>query len=347
MENTKYFEIGNRRYLGSKRKLLEFIHEVVDENCQDVRSVADLFAGTGVVGYSFNDPSTSVIVNDLLLSNYFSYLTFFGYEAIDMAKLEKIVGFYNGFEPADENYFSINFANTYFSAANARKIGWVRDDIERLFKAGDVNERERGVLITCLIYSMDHIANTVGHYDAYRRNSDLERPLVIKLPKDLPSSEANSNNAIYREDANELVKKIKVDLVYIDPPYNSRQYCDAYHLLENVAEWQKPSVHGVAKKMDADAAEKSRYCLKSAPEAFEDLVLNINARYILVSYNNMGSKGAGRSQAKLSDEDISSSLMKRGDIFKFETSFRPFSTGKTKISGHTERLFLCKVQPKN
>ena len=51
-------------------------------------------------------------------------------------------------------------------------------------------------------------------------------------------------------DSNELVKNIEADLVYIDPPYNSRQYCDAYHLLENVARWEKPEVFGVARKMD-------------------------------------------------------------------------------------------------
>lgn len=49
-------------------------------------------------------------------------------------------------------------------------------------------------------------------------------------------------------DANEFIKNVKADLVYIDPPYNSRQYCDAYHLLENVDEWNKPKVYGVAKK---------------------------------------------------------------------------------------------------
>ena len=62
-------------------------------------------------------------------------------------------------------------------------------------------------------------------------------------------------------DANEFIKNVKADLVYIDPPYNSRQYCDAYHLLENVARWEKPEVFGTAKKMDRSKL-KSKYCSK-------------------------------------------------------------------------------------
>lgn len=92
---------------------------------------------------------------------------------------------------------------------------------------------------------MDKIANTVGHYDAYRKNANFEKQLTLSV---LLPEELNSNNTCYNLDANELIKTIKCDLLYLDPPYNSRQYCDAYHLLENVARWEKPEVHGVAKK---------------------------------------------------------------------------------------------------
>ena len=49
---------------------------------------------------------------------------------------------------------------------------------------------------------------------------------------------------IFREDANELVKKVKFDICYIDPPYNSRQYSRFYHVLENLAQWKKPKLFG-------------------------------------------------------------------------------------------------------
>ena len=64
-------------------------------------------------------------------------------------------------------------------------------------------------------------------------------------------------------DSNILANEIKGDVVYIDPPYNSRQYSDAYHLLENLALWNKPEVFGKAKKMDRSHI-KSKYCSKDA-----------------------------------------------------------------------------------
>ena len=142
-------------------------------------------------------------------------------------------------------------------------------------------------------------------------------------------------------DANELVKEIQADLVYIDPPYNSRQYCDAYHLLENVAQWKKPEVFGVAKKMDRSTM-KSKYCTQSATEAFEDLIENINAKYILFSYNNMAEKGNDRSNAKISDDDIMRILQAKGELTVFSESYKAFTTGKSDINNNEERLFLCK-----
>jgi len=88
---------------------------------------------------------------------------------------------------------------------------------------------------------------------------------------------------------------------------------------------------------------KSKYCSVSAPLAFKDLIENINAKYIIVSYNNMGTKGAGRSQAKISDDDILSVLKKKGKVKVYETDFNQFNSGKTHIDDHKERLFICKV----
>ena len=139
-----------------------------------------------------------------------------------------------------------------------------------------------------------------------------------------------------------MVKHISCDLVYIDPPYNSRQYCDAYHLLENVASWKKPKVFGTARKMDRSAL-KSRYCENSAPRVFDRLIKDLNCKYIIVSYNNMGLKGAGRSQAKISDVDIIRSLEQKGKVAIYETDFNQFTTGKTNVDDHKERLFICKV----
>jgi len=133
---------------------------------------------------------------------------------------------------------------------------------------------------------------------------------------------------------------VEADLVYLDPPYNSRQYCDAYHLLENVARWEQPPVTGVARKMDRSHL-KSAYCTRQAPTAFSDLIQKINARYILLSYNNMKQKGDERSNAKLSDEDIMNALCAKGEVQVFEESYKAFTAGKSDIQDNAERLFLC------
>lgn len=337
----KMFNINNRRYIGSKARMLNFIDEVIKKEKIEFSSFFDLFGGTGIVGDYFNNQKTKVYVNDLLKSNYLSYLAWFGNDKIDKKKLEDIINKYNSLKDLKDNYFSINFGDTYFSKNNCKKIGYIREDIENKYLNNEINTRERAILITSLLYAMDKIANTVGHYDAYRRNGDLDKKLELCM-LDLKSNTNNKNNKIFNEDSNELVRNIKADIVYIDPPYNSRQYSDAYHLLENVATWEKQEVFGVAKKMKRNGI-KSKYCSVSAPLAFKDLIENINAKYIIVSYNNMGTKGAGRSQAKISDEDIMNALSSKGKVKVYETDFNQFNTGKTHIDNHKERLFICKV----
>jgi adenine-specific DNA-methyltransferase len=163
---------------------------------------------------------------------------------------------------------------------------------------------------------------------------------LFLLPLDIKNSKYSAE--IYKDDANELVKRIKADVVYIDPPYNSRQYSDAYHLLENIATWKKEKVFGVAKKINRSHI-KSKYNMKSAGVAFCDLIDNIDAKYILVSYNDMGSSGNARSQSRISDHEILSSLKRKGEVRIFETDFKQFTTGKSRKDDLKERIFLCKV----
>ncbi|WP_196029982.1 Dam family site-specific DNA-(adenine-N6)-methyltransferase [Longicatena caecimuris] len=336
------FELSNRRYLGSKTKLISFIHEVVNQNCSNVCSVLDLFGGTGVVGYSFND-DCSVLINDILKTNIVAYNTFFSNEIIDEEKIEKLIEGYNLVDIKKDNYYSKNFADTYLSKENMRKVGFIRDDIDNQYKKKKINEREKSILVCSLIYSIDKIANTVGHYDAYRKNGNLEQELTMLMPN--IKNNNNDNNQIYCEDSNQLVKNISADLVYIDPPYNSRQYCDAYHFLENVVLNNKPKVFGTARKMDRSNL-KSKYCTAKAATEFADLIKNIKAKYILVSYNNTGEKGNARSNAKITDSQILEILGKKGEVKVFEQEYALFNTGKTKLEDHKERLFLCIVGQK-
>lgn len=336
--NKKLLSINNRRYLGNKYKLGEFIKRTINQECGHFTSFADLFAGTGAVASMFLEKN--LVLNDILYSNYVCFQTWFGTSSYSHNKIQNLLNAYNNICVCDENYMSLNYGDTYFSKDNCKKIGFIREDIEVKFQKGLINEREKYILITSLLYAMDKIANTCGHYDAYRKGGELNKELFLLMPSIFSIS---GNNKIYNEDINKLVKQMEFDVVYLDPPYNSRQYCDAYHLLENIARWEKPKVRGTAKKMDRTGL-KSLYCTIKAEAAFGALIKDLKANYIILSYNNMAEKGNDRSNAKLSDEAIIDILESKGKVKIFSQDYKAFTTGKSHINSHEERLFVCKCQ---
>ena len=120
--------INNRRYLGNKYKLLSFITKVVEDECGDIESVADIFAGTGAVSSAFDDKI--VITNDLLYSNYICNYAWFGSEPYNEQIIIDYIIYYNSLTNLDDNYMTDNFADTYFSREDCAKIGFIREDIE-------------------------------------------------------------------------------------------------------------------------------------------------------------------------------------------------------------------------
>ncbi|WP_258863717.1 DNA adenine methylase [Enterococcus durans] len=333
-ENEK-LKINNRRYLGSKQRILKFIDDVVKNHTYNVKTVADIFGGTGVVADLFQAQGKEILVNDILFSNVVCYNTWFGTQKVDYEKIKDKIFELNNLTGIT-GYVTKNFGNRYFSEENAKKIDAIREKIEYY---SDLNPREHDFLLTSLLYAMDKSANTVGHFDAYRKKMDSLKPIFLRLPE----QKKTKKSKIFNMDANQLVRIISADLVYIDTPYNSRGYESAYHVLENVAEWKKPDVEGVTKKAVNRSEKSSDYTKSRAPQAFDDLIQNISARYILVSFNNMAHKGNSRSNAKISNEEILEILKKRGGVEVYSTDFNAFTTGKSKIENHKELLYLCKV----
>jgi len=332
----KSFNIQNRRYLGNKFKLLNSIKYLVKKKCGDYSSFIDLFSGTGVVANSFNSDKVKIITNDLLYSNYVIAKSFFETTKSPVGILKKIESL-NSINTDKANYFSKNFGNKYFTRDNAIKIGATREKIEKI----STNANEKFILITSLIYAADRIANTVGHYDAYRENLDTRGKLELQVPN--IDCSKNKDNKVYCMDSNILANEIKGDVVYIDPPYNSRQYSDTYHLLDNLALWKKPEVFGKAKKMDRSHI-KSKYCSKDAVLEFQDLITKLNTKHIIVSYNNTENTKHGRSNAKISFNQIKNILMKKGKTEINQIDFKAFTTGKSKTDNHKEILFYCRVK---
>lgn len=330
-------DIENRRYVGSKAKLLDWIFGLIKRECAG-DSFADIFAGTGVVSARAANIYRKIILNDLLHSNYSAYQGFFSQDKYDRDKVISLVCHYNSL-PVNQirsTFFSKSYGNKYFSNTSAKIIGYIREDLEK--RRSELNNKEYYILLTSLIYSADKIANTVGHYDAYFKTKMVEKDFSFRLIEPLIKA---GKVSIHREDANSLVQKLNADIVYIDPPYNSRQYSRFYHVLETLALGDTPKLTGVALKRPTE--NMSDYCRSKASVVFGDLIKNIKAKYIVVSYNNTYNSKSNSSRNKIELKDIKNILNSKGKTSIFKKDHQFFNAGKTDFDNHQEWLFITKV----
>lgn len=333
-------QLESRRYIGSKAKLTNWIIDIIQNETEGINSLADIFAGTACVAKSASQCFSKIIINDILHANNLIYYAFFKNDYWDKSKVEDIIEYYNRINPNElqENYFSINYGDKFFDKLNAKLIGFIREDLEK--RKSSLNRKEYSVLLASLIYNIDKIANTVGHFDAYIRRPIRYKPLNLRLIKPVEIE----NVEIYQENANTLAKKISADIAYIDPPYNSRQYSRFYHVYENLIKWDKPPLFGVALKPQSE--NMSVYCTVNAGKALNDLVQNLKVKYLAVSYNNTYKSKSHSSENKIKLETIEAILKLRGKTEVFECPHRFFNTGKTEFADHKEFLFITKVNGK-
>lgn len=329
--------INNRRYIGNKFKLLPFISGVLDSEQIKFNSIADIFAGTGVVSEYFLDNQKHVIINDILYSNFIFYTAWLSNEHYNPKLITEILDYYNNSDDyLKDNYFSDTFSNTYYHYEDAKKIGSIREHLESI-KSILLN-REYAIILASLLYSADKIANSVGHFESYLQKQPTPKGVYLK---ELSIKQYKYSPQIYQKDANTLIREIETDVLYIDPPYNSRQYINFYHVLENLAEWQKPKVFGKTLKMEREN-KKSSYSTAKAKSVLKDLVSNAKANYIALSYNNTYKANSIASINKISEQDILEILENIGHVKQFKMDYRYFNTGKTNFDNHQEILYLCK-----
>ncbi|MCK4663326.1 MAG: DNA adenine methylase [Bacteroidales bacterium] len=335
-EIQEKIKLESRRYIGNKAKLTSWIMDIIQEETENVESFIDIFAGTAIISQSALKKYNKVIINDLLYSNNVIYKAFFEKGIWDKEKLEDFIHKYNSTNSnlINENYFSENFGNKFFEQNIAKKIGFIRQDIKK--ERDNLTEKEYNILLATLIYNMDKVTNTVGHFDAYIKKPIRKRQFQLKL------IEINDfeNVEIHREDANLLSKKIKADIAYVDPPYNSRQYSRFYHIYETLIKWNKPKLFGVALKPEPE--NMSKYCTVKAKDSFKELIKNLDVKYLAVSYNNTYKSKSKSSENKIKLEEITEILNEVGETSIFEQSHKFFNTGKTDFSDHKEFLFLTK-----
>ena len=278
-------------YIGSKNKLANFIKSnveaVVSENLSD-KVFCDLFAGTGIVGRSFKTSVKTVIANDVefysyvLLQNYIGNHQSQDFE-IYLNKLNNLKG-QKGF--VFENYSEGGRAGRlYFSTENGQKIDAARIQIETWKNSGEIDNDLYYFLLASLIESADKVANTASVYGAYLKKIKASAAKKIRISAAVFEVTENPHQ-VFQKDANQLIKEIEGDILYLDPPYNSRQYGANYHLLNTIAKYDTFVPNG---KTGLREYYRSSYCKTGEVKtSFEMLLKNANFKYVFLSYNNEG-----------------------------------------------------------
>lgn len=346
----KPVQVWNRKYIGSKYHLLEFISGVVAERAPDARSMADLFCGTGVVAHHFAARGWTVTASDMLAHNALATRCFIGGRPgeVDWARIGELLAELDALPPV-EGYCFREFGGTYFTDENAGRIDAIREQIARWTEDRLLNEQEQAVVLTSLLYAVDKVANTCGQYDAFLKHLGAEpysadgvhrvdamvyKPLQLGLPCVVESPDSR----VICGDAQRVIEQVECDLLYLDPPYNNRQYIDNYHVLENIIRWEKPALFGKTRKFERTHL-KSAYSRKRSAERFlQDLIERARCRHLLLSYNNEGI---------VSDEAILRALRSRGEVAVYTRPYAIFGNGAGRSGRRpiSERLFYCKVIP--
>ena len=318
------------KYIGNKTRLLDFIYDSMVKSKIPMSGVfCDIFGGTGSVGLFFKKHGFKIISNDFLTYSYiqqYVYVKMNKNPSFEKLKKQGIVDVFDYLNniPSYEGYAFENYAPSgkyqrrYFSDDNAKKIDAIRDQIEKWKKDNLINQEEYYTLVYSLINAADFIANISGTYGAFLK---IWRSMALKDIKLLKPEfyDNNKNNEIFNTDANQLIDKISCDVLYIDPPYNERQYASYFHVLESLAVWDKQDLKGKTGQRDY-SKQKSFYCLKNkAVDSFEDLIRKANAKYIILSYNNEGI---------IPKDEIVRILKNKGAVTEYQTQYRRFRTEK-------------------
>jgi adenine-specific DNA-methyltransferase len=82
--------------------------------------------------------------------------------------------------------------------------------------------------------------------------------------------------------------KLKLDIVYLDPPYNHRQYSSNYFLLNYILRYDK-NVKIKGKTGVIEEWNRSGFCSKQKIEqSLNNVLSNIKCEYLAFSYSNEG-----------------------------------------------------------
>ena len=348
-------------YIGNKRSLLDPIGFAVEKVKRRLDKkhlrILDAFSGSGVVSRFFKQHSSLLFSNDFeeyagvigrcFLSNH---------SEIDFSALSKWVdtlntsvdscGLPKGFieelyAPRDDQNITRR-DRAFYTCSNARRL----DNYRRLIE--EIPSIYRELLLGPLLSEASVHANTSGVFKGFYKdrrtgvgrfggtNGDALTRITGEITLRLPVlSRFECDYEVYSEDANQIVRFLDdLDLAYFDPPYNQHPYGSNYFMLNLVTNYKRPEQVSPVSGIPIDW-QRSRYNIRAASLAcFRDLVSNVNAKFVLVSYNDEG---------YITPEDMVGLLREHGSVEVVDIKYNTFrgSRNLRKRSTHVvEHLFL-------
>lgn len=334
------------RFIGCKTLLLDNIKEVIDAHAPDAKTFCDIFSGTSTVARHFKQ-WYEVSSNDLLYFSYCLQMATIENDSIpaftvlsDKLGISDPFDYFNGMKtedmetlPVDKRFFQNNYAPTggrmYVTDSNALRIDFARNTVEVWKNAGLLSDLEYCYLIAGIVEGIPFVSNIAGTYGAFNKKWDNRSNKVFEVIK-LPVTTNGKSNHCYNEDGVQLLTRISGDILYIDPPYNERQYLPNYHVLETAAKYDCPTLRGVTGQRPYEG-QRSDFCTKSkVVSAFESLISNAKFHHIILSYNTDGI---------MSVEDIEGVMKKYGKTDTFAIHYIPYRRFKSRsVSTKTEEL---------
>ena len=331
-------------YIGSKHSLRDFLISSIDEftNTSDSnysgKTVCDGFSGTGAVAKLFKEHDARVIANDIQTYSFVTLKHFLCNNAntpLDGSRFE-ILDSLDGVDGfIYRNYCGgSGSGRLYYTDSNGRRCDAIRQEIQRLFDTGKISENEYYWYLASLLESIDKVANTASVYAAFLKKikKSAQKDMVLKpLPiLDGPVGE------VLQGDINVLMPEISCDILYLDPPYNSRQYPAYYHILETIARYDNPEIHGKAGTRDYKE-QRSDWCVKSrVRDVFDDLLSKADCEFVFLSYNNEG---------LMSVDDVRGIMSRYGDYELKTREYHRFRADKKDARNHkadkTVELLHC------
>lgn len=334
------------RFIGNKTQLLENIKEVVDRHASDAASFCDIFSGTASVSRFFKQ-WYEIYSNDLL---YFSYCLQRGtienpgkpsFKLLSNATgIKDPIRHFNDMPtesmevlPKEKRFFQYNYSpiggRMYITDANALRIDYSRNTIEDWHAQSLLTDDEYFYLIACVVEGIPFVSNIAGTYGAFNKTWDVRSNKLFQLI-DLPVINNGKRNRSYNMDGAALLQEISGDILYIDPPYNERQYLPNYHVLETAAKYDSPVLRGVTGQRPYKM-QRSDFCSKkTVVSAFDSLLSHAKFKHIILSYNTDGI---------MTLDEIESTMKKHGIPATYEVNFIPYRRFKSRsVATKTEEL---------